>query len=72
MKSNKKARSKYTIGPYGEIYNNNPQLSDRTMNMLKSAMLESALEEVLSDIEKEENNNGDQRTSEEGNKSLCD
>ena len=72
MRSNRKNTSKYTIGPHGEIYNNNPQLSERTMSMLKSAMLESALEEALSDIEEEENNNGDQGTSEEGNKSLCD
>ena len=54
MKSNKKARSKYTIGPHGEIYNNQPVLSDRTLKLIEALAIEDAIKEQLEDNESEE------------------
>ena len=69
MKSNKKARSKYTIGPYGEIYNNRPALSERSKQLLELLMIKDVLEDAFKGENKE---NDDQRTSDGGDQSVCD
>lgn len=72
MKSNRKRQStpKYTIGPCGEIYNNQPALSERSKQMLEMLMIKDAFEEAFKMEEsKEDENSG---TPEEGDQSLCD
>ena len=77
MKVRKKTNvGKYTIGPHGEIYNNAPELSERTKNMIEAMMLKDALEEVLSsdvdDNKKEGEENEHTTETNGGNEVVCD
>lgn len=77
MKVRKKTNvGKYTIGPHGEIYNNAPELSERTKNMIEAMMLKDALEEVLSsdvDDNKEEGEENEHTAETDGgNEVVCD
>ena len=68
MKSNKKARSKYTIGPYGEIYNNRPALSERSKQLLELLMIKDVLEDAF----KGDDEDGNKGTTDDGDQSVCD
>ena len=54
MNSNKRMGGKYTIGPHGEIYNNQPVLSDRTLKLIEAFAIEDAIKEHLKDNKSEE------------------
>lgn len=69
MRSNRKDTGKYTIGPYGEIYNNRPALSERSKQLLELLMIKDVLEDAFKGENKE---NDDQRTSDGGDQSVCD
>lgn len=67
MKARKKSNvGKYTIGPHGEIYNNQPELSERTKNLINALMFQEALEEAFEEeqnnIEEDVNNDGEGTT----------
>lgn len=66
MKVRKKNNDKYTIGPHGEIYNNQPELSERTKNLINALMFQEALEEAFEEeqnnIEEDVNNDGEGTT----------
>jgi hypothetical protein len=67
MKARKKSNvGKYTIGPHGEIYNNQPELSERTKNLINALMFQEALEEAFEEeqnnIEEDVNNYGEGTT----------
>lgn len=75
MKARKKTNNgKYTIGPHGEIYNNQPELSERSKNLLNAMIFQDALEEAFSELkeEEEEKKDDDQGTPEAGDQSICD
>lgn len=66
MNSNKKKKSKYTIGPHGEIYNNQPEFSERTKRLMKAVLMKEALKDAFDEIgnDAEENTDEDKGTSE--------
>lgn len=65
MNSNNKSRGKYTIGPHGEIYNNQPVISERTRKMMEMLVLQDAFNEAFNSVtEEEENENEDSGTPE--------
>ena len=66
MNSNKRMGGKYTIGPHGEIYNNQPVLSDRTLKLIEALAIEDAIEEQLKDNESEEENTDEDKGTPEG------
>ena len=54
MKARKKTNNdKYTIGPHGEIYNNQPDLSPRARNMMELFALQDALDEMVDKMDEE-------------------
>ena len=76
MKARKKSNvGKYTIGPHGEIYNNQPELSERTQNLINALMFQEALEEAFEEEKqnneiKEDVNNDGEGTTETNPKEL--
>lgn len=69
MKVRKKQNAgKYTIGPHGEIYNNKPELSERTQQMLNTIVLEEAIKEAVKEADEDDG----EGTSEGGTESVCD
>lgn len=73
MKANKKKSvPKYTIGPCGEIYNNQPALSPRTVEMMEMFALQDALKEALDNEKEQEEDieNDGERTSETSSEEL--
>ena len=55
MKARKKNNDRYTIGPHGEIYNNQPELSPRARNMMELFALQDALDEAVSKMDEATN-----------------
>ena len=68
MRSNRKDTGKYTIGPYGEIYNNRPALSERSKQLLQMLMIKDVLEEAF----KGDDEDGNKGTTDDGDQSVCD
>lgn len=54
MNSNKKKKSKYTIGPHGEIYNNQPEFSERTKKLMEAMIMKDAFVEALEEMKPDE------------------
>lgn len=66
MNSNKKKKGKYTIGPHGEIYNNQPEFSERTKRLMEAVLMKEALNDAFNEIgdDEEENTDEDKGTPE--------
>lgn len=69
------AMPKYTVGPHGEIYNNQPVLSERTKGIMEMIIMQDTLNEQMKNLDDQlEETEEDEGTGtpEEGNESICD